>query len=101
MEVRAQQQKKYFSKFCVRKFFLLLLAATLTFASMVAAQNNPSQAGQPTQTKPPEPKGTPTQNPAQTPKTAPQVKEVLPSYEGQNVTSVELAGQPNVDTKDL
>jgi outer membrane protein assembly factor BamA len=27
------------------------------------------------------------------------VKEVLPSYEGQNVTYVELAGQPNLDTK--
>ncbi len=29
-------------------------------------------------------------------RTAPQVKQVLPSYEGQNVASVEIAGQPDV-----
>lgn len=33
----------------------------------------------------------------QTPQTAPQVEQVLPSYEGQNVTSVELAGQPDLN----
>jgi outer membrane protein insertion porin family len=101
MKVRAHQQKKSFSDFCKQKTFLLLLAATLTLAFTASAQDNPSQAGRPTQTQPPEPKGTPTQAPAQTPKTAPQIREVLPSYEGQNVTSVELAGQPNLDTKDL
>lgn len=37
----------------------------------------------------------------QVPKTAPQVKEVLPSYEGQRVTSVELAGRPDLDMQKL
>ncbi len=44
---------------------------------------------------------TPTQQPQQTPKTAPQVEQVLPSYEGQTVTSVELAGHPDLDTEQL
>ncbi|MCU1307905.1 MAG: outer membrane protein [Acidobacteriaceae bacterium] len=44
---------------------------------------------------------TPTQQPSQTPKTAPQTAQVLPSYEGQRVSSVEIAGQPNVRTADL
>jgi outer membrane protein assembly factor BamA len=42
-----------------------------------------------------------TSTPQQAPRTAPQVREVLPSYEGQNVTSVELAGQPDLDTTRL
>jgi len=33
----------------------------------------------------------------QVPATAPQVQEVLPSYEGQNVVSVEIAGRPDLD----
>jgi outer membrane protein assembly factor BamA len=41
---------------------------------------------------------TPTQSPQQTPRTAPQVQETLPTYEGQNVSSVELAGRPDLDT---
>src|SRR5207253_5893575 len=43
----------------------------------------------------------PTATPAQTPHTSPQIKEVLPSYEGQNVSSVELAGQPELDAAKL
>ncbi len=43
----------------------------------------------------------PTATPPQAPRTAPQVKEILPSYEGQKVTSVELAGQPQLDTRKL
>lgn len=43
----------------------------------------------------------PTVTPAQTPKTSKQTKEVLPSYEGQNVSSVELAGQPELNTRSL
>lgn len=39
----------------------------------------------------------PTTSPQQAPKTAPQVERILPAYEGQNVTSVELAGQPDID----
>jgi outer membrane protein assembly factor BamA len=42
----------------------------------------------------------PTVTPAQTP-TSEQTKEVLPSYEGQNVSSVEIAGQPDMDTSRL
>jgi outer membrane protein insertion porin family len=79
---------------------VLLLALGLG-AGHAAGQDNPSQATKPTQSQPPEPKGTPTQTPSQSPKTATQVMQILPSYEGQNVTAVELAGQPNLDTKEL
>ncbi len=37
----------------------------------------------------------------QPPATAPQVQEVLPSYEGQNVVSVEIAGRPDLDQQQL
>jgi outer membrane protein insertion porin family len=37
----------------------------------------------------------------QVPTTAPQVREVLPSYEGQSVVSVEIAGQPDLDQERL
>ena len=37
----------------------------------------------------------------QAPATAPQVKEVLPSYEGQNVSAMEVAGKPGVDENQL
>lgn len=43
----------------------------------------------------------PTAQPQQAPRTAPQVEQVLPSYEGQKVTTVELAGQPNLDMRQL
>ena len=76
----------------------LLLLWLFAAGALAFAQDNPAQATKPTQSQPVEPKGTPTQTPAQVPKTAPQVKEVLPSYEGQNVTSIELAGQPNLDS---
>ena len=39
-----------------------------------------------------------TQPPA---KTAPQVKQVLPSYEGQNVSVIEVAGQPDLDQEQV
>ncbi|HUK19695.1 MAG TPA: POTRA domain-containing protein, partial [Bryobacteraceae bacterium] len=48
-----------------------------------------------------EPQTTPTQSPGQTPATAPQVQQSLSSYEGQQVSFVELAGRPDVDTKSL
>jgi outer membrane protein insertion porin family len=80
------------------QFLKALALGTLLSASVLGtAQDNPDQATRPTQSKPAEPKGTPAQAPAQTPKTAPQIEQVLPSYEGQNVTSVELAGQPNLN----
>lgn len=44
---------------------------------------------------------TPTQPAGQTPKTAPQVEEALSSYEGQNVSSIALAGQPELNTDQL
>ena len=37
----------------------------------------------------------------QVPATAPQVQEILPSYEGQNVVSVEIAGRPDLDQRKL
>ncbi|HEX3352163.1 MAG TPA: POTRA domain-containing protein [Terriglobales bacterium] len=37
----------------------------------------------------------------QAPSTAPQVRDVLPSYEGQNVASVEIAGRPDLDQQQL
>src|SRR5437868_12214794 len=45
-----------------------------------------------------QPQATPTQTTGNIPSTAPQTEQVLPSYEGQHVTTVELAGQPNLDT---
>src|SRR6201996_3021080 len=38
---------------------------------------------------------------AQQPKTAPATASVLYSYEGQNVTSVEVAGRPDLDTSKI
>jgi outer membrane protein insertion porin family len=43
----------------------------------------------------------PTAAPSRAPTTAPQTAEILPSYEGQNVSSVELAGQPDLDSSQL
>src|ERR1700693_2354881 len=37
----------------------------------------------------------------QVPATAPQVREVLPLYEGQTVVSVEIAGRPDLDQQEL
>ncbi len=42
---------------------------------------------------------TPTLKPQQAPRTAPQVKQILPSYEGQNVATVELAGHPELNVQ--
>jgi outer membrane protein insertion porin family len=42
-----------------------------------------------------------TEKPNNQPKTAPQTQAVLSSYEGQNVTSVEIAGRPSLDTSKL
>ncbi len=43
----------------------------------------------------------PMESQTQVPATAPQVREVLPSYEGQNVVSVEIAGRPDLDQQGL
>src|SRR5882757_3117029 len=42
-----------------------------------------------------------TETPSNQPKTAPQSQAILSSYEGQNVTAVEIAGRPNLDTGKL
>src|ERR1700722_18284395 len=42
-----------------------------------------------------------TEQPSQEPKTAPQTQAILSSYEGQNVTAVEIAGRPDLDTSKL
>ena len=42
-----------------------------------------------------------TEKPSNQPKTAPQSQAILSSYEGQNVTAVEIAGRPNLDTSKL
>ena len=38
------------------------------------------------------------QTSSETPKTSPQTIDILPSYEGQNVTTIEIAGQPDLLT---
>jgi len=94
----AIRNNAWLPKICFLMVSFTLVSGVSTGAQ---AQNNPAEATRPTQTKPSEPKGTPTQNPTQTPETAPQIKQILPSYEGQNVTSIEIAGQPGLDAKDL
>ena len=42
-----------------------------------------------------------TNQPSELPKTAPASQAILSSYEGQNVTAVEIAGRPNLDTSKL
>ena len=39
--------------------------------------------------------------PVQEPKTAPATQQILCSYEGQQVTSIEIAGRPDLDTSKL
>src|ERR1700722_10193697 len=60
----------------------LLVFSMLVFSAGLRAQNT---------TKPSE-------QPAQQPKTAPATENILSSYEGQNVTGVEVAGRPGLDT---
>jgi outer membrane protein insertion porin family len=43
----------------------------------------------------------PSQEPKQQPKTAPATASILSSYEGQNVTAIEIAGRPGLDTSKL
>jgi len=62
----------------------IALAAWLTFvAGHALAQSGPTAA------------------PSQAPRTAPQTEEVLPSYEGQKVLSVDFAGQPQLNADEL
>ena len=43
----------------------------------------------------------PSEQPSQQPKTAPATENILSSYEGQNVTAIEVAGRPGLDTTKL
>src|ERR1700689_5047525 len=43
----------------------------------------------------------PSEQPSQQPKTAPATQTILYSYEGQNVTAIEIAGRPDLDTSKL
>src|SRR5689334_20421542 len=71
------------------------LVLSLTIALLTLQPFAQDAAQQPPTSRPPEPQPKP---PAST---APQVKQVLPSYEGQNVSSVEIAGRPELKTEDL
>ncbi|MBZ5631364.1 MAG: hypothetical protein LAO06_21120 [Acidobacteriia bacterium] len=76
---------------CRRISTVVLLGAVFCLGQAVETVKPPEYGNRPT----------PTQQPSETPKTAPQVKPVLPSYEGRQVTSVELARQPDVDAAAL
>ena len=43
----------------------------------------------------------PSEQPSQQPKTAPATESILSSYEGQNVTAIEVAGRPGLDSTKL
>jgi outer membrane protein insertion porin family len=64
----------------------LALATVLAFCPGLAAQSTSQQ---------------PSQEPKQQPKTAPATASILSSYEGQNVTAIEIAGRPGLDTSQL
>src|ERR1700722_17077310 len=65
-----------------RRCKALAVSCLLVFSTGLRAQNT---------TKPSE-------QPAQQPTTAPATENILSSYEGQNVTGVEVAGRPGLDT---
>lgn len=71
------------------------LALCLSLLMLVPPGFAQDTTQQPPARKPPEPQPKP---PASTP---PQEKQVLPTYEGQNVSSVELAGRPDLKTEEL
>src|SRR4051812_43272728 len=86
----------YMSYRRVRRAVLSLSVATALGTAALFAQDSQDLPKPPAATQTP----TPTQKPAETPKTAPQVKKVLPSYEGQTVSAIEIAGRPDVKTED-
>jgi outer membrane protein insertion porin family len=72
-------------------FFLLTSPPAVRFA--IAQQDLPQQSSSP--------QASVQESSGQTPRTAPQVQEVMPSYEGQKVVTVEFAGQPGLDQNGL
>ena len=65
--------------------FCLLVPSMLVFSAGLRAQST----------------SRPSEQPAQQPKTAPATESILSSYEGQNVTGVEIAGRPGLDSSKL
>src|SRR6476661_8819398 len=81
-----------------------LCASSLIFAMvnvLVAVGQDQTSPKQLPPAPPPQQKNAeqkePTPAKQQQPKTAPQVEEVLPAYEGQNVAAIEVAGRPGLD----
>ena len=64
-----------------RRWTVLVAAGLLAFCTGLQAQSK--------------------EQPSQTPKTAPATASILSSYEGQNVTAIEIAGRPGLDTSKL
>jgi outer membrane protein insertion porin family len=75
---------------CSRVIAVAMLAVALASGQSVQTVKPPEYQNKPSPTQAPPP-----------PQTAPQTKQVLPSYEGQRVSTVEIAGQPDVDTSSL
>src|SRR5215510_2321208 len=71
--------------------------------SATPAQEQPSQKQPVPSTKQQQPleQKEPTPAKQQSPKTAPQIEEVLPAYEGQNVAAIEVAGRPGLNEQKL
>ena len=79
---RVKNQKIGLNRLCKA----LILASVLASCAELPAQST----SQPSQ-----------RAPAQLPKTAPATASILSSYEGQNVTAIEIAGRPGLDTTQL
>jgi outer membrane protein insertion porin family len=69
-----------------RRFTVLATAWALAFCTALHAQSTAQPSPEPA---------------SEQPKTAPATLDILSSYEGQNVTSVEIAGRPDLDSSKL
>src|SRR5262249_22773703 len=97
--MRADYERQTRRRFCAP--WILLAIFSLPFVSAqdqrLPKQLPPSPPDHQASTEQKEP----TAAKQQTPKTAPQVEEVLPAYEGQNVSAIEVAGRPGLDESKL
>lgn len=75
---------------CILVCGVIFLMGAVSYGQNVQTVKPPEYQNKPTPTEAPPP-----------PRTAPQTQEVLPSYEGQRVSGVEIAGQPEVNTESL
>ena len=90
---------------CSRSYLAMLLIVCPSFGPVPTRaqevtpqkQTAPEKQSEPTPPNPPEP--TPAKQ--QHPRTAPQVEEILPAYDGQNVVAVEVAGRPGLNESQL